>query len=219
MSIAETVESVRTVVSSDNLRDALTACMLSASKNATLPVLMAVQVEKRGAELILRSTDRYRLTRVTITLDSGDMPSPDWTAIVEMADVKRIVSALPKARRGASPLLVTVAWLDDGGCDYSGRRVNGLSVDMEGTGVRVQAYDGDYPRMDSLIPSDDSDTDAVGEMGFNPLHMVDLCKMPGRGKGDRVALRFRGDRKGFVSVWGDDTIRYEHLMMPVRQAV
>lgn len=218
MSIAETVESVRTVVSSDNLRDALTACMLSVSTNDTLPVLMTVQIEKRDGELVLRSTDRFRLTRVTIKLDAGDMPSPNWVVLVASDDVKRVLSTIPKPKRGLS-LPVSLSWLDDGGRDYSGRVVNGLSVDTGETGMRVQSYDaGEFPRTDGLIPSDDSDTVETGEIAFDPKQLIDLCKMP-RGKGESVRLRMRGTNKGVMSVWGDDTVRYEHLLMPKRSVV
>lgn len=219
MSIAETVESVRTMVAPDYLRDALTACMLSAGKDDTLPVLETVQIQKLDRTLIVRSTDRYRLTRVTITLDPEDMPSPDWTVLVATADVKRIIASLPKSRRNVSPVPVALSWLEDGGRDYAGCAVHGLSVDTGEMGARVQSFEGDFPKVDMLFPADDTDTVEMGEMGFRPAQLIDLCKMPGRRKDERVALRFRGDGKGAVSVWGDDMVRYEHLIMPVRKPV
>lgn len=215
MSIAESVTAVRVMVTANHLRDALTACMLSVGKDATLPTLMTVQIEKRAGELVFRSTDRFRLTRVTVTLDAGDMPSPDWTVLVASEDVKRILSAIPKGHVHAVP--VALEWLDDAGRDFGGHAVHGLSVDTGETGMRVQAYDGDYPRMDNLVPSDDTDTVEMGEVRFDPKRLADLCKMPGRLKTDSVSLRLRGDGKGAISVWGDDTIRFEHMIMPHRK--
>lgn len=216
MSIAETVESVRTMVAAGNLRDALTACMLSVGTEDHLPVLETVQIEKRGLELILRSTDRFRLTRVTVRLDADDMPSPDWTVLIDSGDVKRMLAAIPKPKRYPVPAPVSLSWLDDGGRDAGGHAVHGLSVDTGVTALRVQSFMGDFPRTDSLIPANDLDTSEVGAIGFNPKYMTDLCKMPGRDKNQPVRLRFRGEGKGAVSVWGDDEVRYEHLLMPVR---
>lgn len=218
MTIAEPVTAVRAMVAAGHLRDALSACMLSVGKDATLPTLTTVQIEKRAGELIVRSTDRYRLTRVTIALDAGDMPSPDWTVLVASEDVKRILSAIPKPRTNVHAVPVTLEWLDDAGHDLAGHAVHGLSVDTGAGGMRVQAFEGDYPRMDNLIPSDDTDTVEMGEIRLDPKRLADLCKMPGRGKFDSVSLRLRGDGKGVVSVWGDETIRYEHLLMPCRKS-
>lgn len=219
MTIADVARSSRTMVGAGDLRDALTACLLSAGKDSFLPSLMSVQIEKRAGELVFRSTDRFRLTRVTVTLDSDDMPSPDWRVLVSVADVKRVLSTVPKPRRNGSDSPVALSWLDDGGRDAGGHAVNGLSLDIDGAGVRVQSIDADYPRVDSLIPTDDSDTVQMGEVLFDPARMADLCKMPGRGKNEAVSLRLRGDRKGLVSEWGSETVRFVHLLMPCRKTV
>ncbi|GAB3830135.1 hypothetical protein [Kribbella italica] len=196
-----TLENVRTLVPATHLRDALSAALLSAGKDVFLPILAAVQVEKCGGELIFRATDRYRLTRVTITLNSEDAPSPDWMVTLSAADVKQLVNALPKPKKGQAPAPVALT-VEDGI----------LHADTGQAELRLKPLDGDFPKVDGIIPTE---INPVDEIGFNPKYLADLGKMPGFDGNQSVKLRFNGP-KAMRAEWGSDDVQFVYLLMPVR---
>lgn len=199
-----TTERILTVVPPQALRDAFTACLLSVSKDQFLPVLAAVQIEKTGAELIFRSTDRYRLTRVTITLDDVSKAAPDFVTLIDAADVKRVLTAIPKPVRHETVISVALT-IDDGS----------LVVDTGQAVMRVQPVDGEFPRTEALWPAE---AQAIEEIGLDPKYLIDLAKMPGRAKNEPVRFRFNGPGKPMVSEWSDDDVAYKYLLMPARFA-
>lgn len=179
------------------LRNALSACLLSASKDQTLPVLAAVQVVKVGDTLTFRSTDRYRLTVVTVALQNT--PEGDWATLIPAADVKRAVTALPK--RGVE--LATIA-------------PDAIGWDWGQASMRFQPFEGEFPRVDQIIPTT---TAEVQEIGFNPSFLADLNKMPGFGRNAPAHFKFNGAGKPARVEWIDDAhenVSYVYLLMPVR---
>lgn len=198
---AERVETVATVKPGD-LRDALTACLLSAGKDMTLPVLISVQVEKTGRELIFRSTDRYRLTRVTVKLDDTADQAPDFVTLISAADAKRVLASIPKPTRYGLDLPVTVAMID-----------GMLTVDTSGAVMRLEPLTGEFPRTDQIWPATVA---AIEGIGLDPKYLTDLAKMPGRAKKEPVRFEFAGPGKPVSSRWESGDVSYEHLLMPVR---
>lgn len=190
------------------LRDALAACLLSAGKDKTLPILMAIKVERRGDELVVTSTDRYRLTRVAITLstDLEQRGDETWAVLVSGDDAKRWVATLKDEARGFGR---APAWLTIEGDDVTLGTYSGMS--------KVRGVEGDYPRVDSIIPETASKGAGLPSIAFNPKYMIDLCKMPGRGKNAPVVMDFQERASApMVSRWNDGDVSYVHVIMPVR---
>lgn len=200
----ETVTTARTEARAVDVRDALTACLLSASKDRTLPALVAVQVKKEGDVLTFTSTDRYRLTVATVRLDvaQGD----DFTALVASDDVKRIADSLPK--RGVRTNIAP-AWFT--------RSDDKLTVSTYDGELTVRTMYEDYPRVDKIIPGPETELAGASRLGFMPSYMADLCKMPGRRKSEPVVLDIVAPNKPFRATWGDsDSVQYVHIIMPTR---
>jgi DNA polymerase III sliding clamp (beta) subunit (PCNA family) len=193
----EAAELVAAEVPAVELRNALSACLLAASKDRMLPVLNAVHVSKASNELTFRSTDRYRLVHVTVTL--SDWVEGDWETLIDVADAKRLVAMLPKTGNAYAPQLATI--MPD-------------TVALMGAGsASFTPVDGEFPRTAQIIPSE---TVAVEKMGFRPAQLADLNKMPGRGKNEPAVFEFAGDRKPVVIRWGQHPTAYLYMIMPVR---
>jgi DNA polymerase III sliding clamp (beta) subunit (PCNA family) len=195
-------------VSTTAFRDALTAAMLVTGKDRALPVLCAVQVERRGAELIVRGTDRYRLAIVTVGDVTGD--DGDWTVLLDRDDVTRILKAIPKLPARMSASLPVTVTLD--GDSVSVSDVYGSSITVRCAESTVSAY----PKIDGLVPTA---TAPVESIGFNTAVLADLNKMPGMGtKHKRVELIFSGPNRPVRAEWsdGDTGAHYVTVIMPMR---
>jgi len=179
------------------LRDALTAALVAVGTESYLPMLNAVQIEKNGNTLIFRATDRYRLVRVTVQLESA--PEDDWVVMLPAANVKQIVAALPKKGLYAATL---------GPVDVR------FTVTVEdGASLQFTPYDGYYPKSDGLIPTTFEPTESIG---FTPKYLADVVKLPGRNVKDPLVFRFNGPLKPAMTQWSNGVSEYLYLLMPVR---
>jgi DNA polymerase III sliding clamp (beta) subunit (PCNA family) len=161
-------------------------------------------VERNGREVTFTSTDRYRLTRVTVTTD--DETQGEWAIVVSTADVKRILTLAPRTARGFMALTFTM----DG---------DTLTVtDHDGSSVKVTAVDGEYPRLGGVITPMMDDPKPVESCGFNPKFLADLGKMPGLSHNAALRISFHGDNKPVSVTWSDGQLDYFHILMPVRIA-
>ena len=129
----EPADNYGTTIPCNVLRDALTACLLSVSKETTLPILRTVRVVKTGSELVFTSTDRYRLTRVTVTLTDDD--SLDFDILLDRDDIPRILTLAPKGVKFA----VNYVWLIVAGGTLTVRDLDGSEIKVvEQLGKLVQ---------------------------------------------------------------------------------
>ena len=181
-----------------SLRNALSACLLTAARASNaLPVLEAVHVAKTGDQLVFRSTDRYQLVVVTVTLQGA--PDGDWTTLIPAVDAKRAVTALPKTARDL--VIATIA--PD-------------TIDLPGVStLRFLPQDGDFPRTAQIIPTV---TEPVEEIDLSTKSLADLARMPGRSANEPVRLVFAGPQKPVRCEWGNDDVRYLYLLMPTKIA-
>lgn len=189
------------------LRDALTAAHLAIATGATVdavPALGMVHIAKRGSQLIARATNRYHLLEATAQLHDTTPPADDWEALLIGADVKRLLTALPKTVVGA----VHVSPDPDG--------MLTVAAD-DGASIRLKLQDGDFPKTDGLFPKERVALDGVR---FDTKLLATLAKMPGRGKNNWVKFWFSGEQKPVVSTWEDEDthLSYRYLLMPVRDA-
>lgn len=187
----------QTTLPANALRDALTAALVAVATETYLPVLNAVQITKDGNQLVFRATDRYRLVRVTVTLDN--QPEGDWEVLLPAADVKQLVTVLPKAGPFATLELAA-----------DGRF--GVAV-VDGPSLQVTPIDGDFPKTDQIIPTTFEPTESIA---FKPGQLTDIKKMPGLGqkKDNPVLFRLNGPLKPALAEWTDGVSDYLYLLMP-----
>lgn len=184
------------------LRDALTAANLvvATGNDATaVPVLGMVHVAAKGHELVVRGTDRYHLLEATVQLAADAGP---WEVLLSGADVKQILTALPKAP-GA---LANIGPDDD--------ETFAVAVN-DGASMRLRLQDGDYPKTDSVFPGQPV---AMDHIRLDSKRLATLAKMPGRGRRSWVQFALSGEGKPVVAKWDDDDTRvtYRYLLMPVK---
>lgn len=205
----DTAVAVSTAVVGDrDLRDALSATLVSASKDSGHQMLCAVLFTRKGSTLTLTSTDRFRLTIAEVKTTEAP-EGEDFNVLVPTDDVKRIVAALPKrtARGVALPVTLTVSR------QVSNPLAEGIVVTTYDSTMTVRVVDGIFP---SLAPIVEGFTDGeVSDYGVNPGYMTDLCKMP-RAKNEPVRMEFQSATKPFRSTWTFEGVAYLHVLMPVK---
>jgi DNA polymerase III sliding clamp (beta) subunit (PCNA family) len=189
------------VVGDRDLRDALSATLLSASKDVGLQPLCAVRVVRTGTTLTLTSTDRFRLTIATV--ETTEAPGgDDFDLLVSTDDVKRIVAALPKRTARGVSLPVTLTALADS-----------VTVTTYDSTIAVRPVDAAFPNVERIV---DGLTDGeVAVFGFNAAYMADLCKMP-RARNEPVRVQFQSEVKPLRSTWTFEGVSYLHVLMPLR---
>jgi DNA polymerase III sliding clamp (beta) subunit (PCNA family) len=150
--------------------------------------------------LVFRATDRYRLVRVTVTLDSQQEET--WEVLLSAADAKQLVTVLP--RTGLQ--IATLGPADDGRF--------GVAV-VDGASFQFTPIDGDYPKTDQIIPATFEPTDSIA---FKPGQLTDIKKMPGLGskKDNPVVFRLNGPHKPALAEWTDGVSEYLYLLMPTK---
>ncbi len=189
------------LVPATGLREALSATVVSAGTDSMIPVLCAVRIVKEGNVLTFTSTDRYRLTRVTMTLDATYTDTPGWAILVPLADVKRIVTALPKTHKR------NVFQPEAGLAVTDGR----LTFEHDGTTLTATGLDNEYPNVDRIIST--GEAVATEGIGFNPKFLADVAKLPFHGS-DPAVFTFYGSTKPAVIRWDNGPGSYVHMIMP-----
>lgn len=205
-------------------RDALAAVLLSVGKDMTLPVLQTVKVDVNAHAVTLTSTDRYRLTRVTVPVKGDDQEQPvaPFTVLLPTKLVKRM-HGIVKAVKVATGEPFTLTH----GPALDGVRFAAL---WSGASVAGMTYTDVYPQVDRIIESAglSNGTTSMPDrltVGIDPRYLADLCKMPressGSGKSRRpepVKLSIGDPGKPVLAKWELNGASYTHILMPVRLA-
>lgn len=163
---------LRTV--STELTNGLAAVSVAMSKDATVPVLDAVRIERTDDNTAtLLATDRYRVARVRIPAR--------WTGEgtgfqIAAADVKRLI-ADGKARIAADRRLTTRDYLVTLEVGSDERLSVSAQHPYDGTETTFTtlAAPGDYPRVGNLFP--DTLPQAEGMVALNPAFLADFAKV------------------------------------------
>lgn len=108
-------------VNAFELGQLLTAGMICAGKDSTLPSLCCVKLETRGNQLLAISTDRFRMGVARIGfVSSEDTDASQFVALVPLEDVKRTVASLKVPVKHRDTVVVTltlgggkIAWTRD----------------------------------------------------------------------------------------------------------
>ncbi len=166
-----------------------------ASKDKSLPVLNAVQLESEGGALVSRATDRYRFIEGTLQALDGRLDS----SLVSLDDIKKIIT-LCKAHKANRVQLSRIG--------------DTLTVSSLGDAITFSLVDGTFPPTKELLEKSEGEPVAVNSMAFNPALVADYAKIAGKGNG--IKLYFHGDVKPMrVRITGDK-VTWRALLMPMR---
>lgn len=192
----------------DTFRDMVTAAVVAAGKDDTLPALTGVRVEWDGEGVRMVATDRYRLVRA-----DWDCPGNSFgegAVLVPAKELAGFVKALPKPKRGQSSPVVTFT--------VHGDTVSLSCTSPDGEVARtIRLLAGDFPKWRAVVPTEFTDLPSDG-IGVNPAFMADVAKMPGE-RNAPVRARFTGAGRPIVfdpvrAV--PSGVRWLFLLMPVR---
>lgn len=182
-------------VEGEHLLTLLEGVSTHASKDKSLPVLNAVQLEGEGGALIARATDRYRLIEGTLHTLDGRLD----VSLVSLDDIKRIIT-LCKAHKANRVQLA--------------RMGDALTVSSLGDAITFTLLEGKYPPVQQLLTDSEGEPVAVNSMAFNPALVADYAKIAGKGAG--IKLYFNGDVKPMrVRITGDK-VTWRALLMPMK---
>lgn len=123
--------------------NALKASLVCAGKDDTLPMLTCIEMTHEGSDIILTSTDRFRLGMLRVTAKSGE-GFPDFEfgqTILDGADVKRAAAILKPSKAAERNVEVTFT-LDESGLRYQTN---------DGVGGVIRVTDHEFPKVRQLI--------------------------------------------------------------------
>ena len=165
-----------------------------ASKDKSLPMLNAVEVEGGGGLLTARATDRYRLIEGSARTLEGSLNK----ALIPLEDIKRIITLAKEHKSN----LVSIT-----------RVGNALSVSSLGDSLNLTLREGSLPPVDHLFKASEGETVAVAGVAFNPAYFTDYAKIAG--KGAAIKIYFTGNGKPMRVRITSDTINWRALLMPM----
>ena len=168
-----------------------------ASKDKSLPMLNAVEVEGEGGLLTARATDRYRL--IEGKASGRELEGRLDKALIPLEDIKRII-ALAKEHK---PNLVSIM-----------RAGNSVSVSSLGDSLNLVIREGSFPPVDHLFKASEGEPVAVEGVAFNPAYFNDYAKIAG--KGAAIKIYFTGNGKPMRVRITSETISWRALLMPMR---
>lgn len=186
--------------------DALRSAVVSADsgKNA-LPILASVHVEVDGPTITLTGTDRYQITRATVTLldDSG----MHFSAPLDAPAIVKALRSMPKRRTQHQTLFPVRITAENE--HWTVEQV------YEGTSARLPVVSGEFPRAVHRIGT--QDPEAVEQIALNPRTLADLNKHVMEHKQAPV-WTFRGPLKPASAEWEAYGVSYRYMVQPVRRA-
>ena len=165
-----------------------------ASKDKSLPMLNAVEVEGEGGLLTARATDRYRLIEGSARTLEGSLDK----ALIPLEDIKRII-VLAKEHKSN---LVSITRLG-----------NAVTVSSLGDSLNLTLREGSLPPVEHLFKASEGETIAVAGVAFNPAYFTDYAKIAG--KGAAIKIYFTGNGKPMRVRITSETISWRALLMPM----
>jgi DNA polymerase III sliding clamp (beta) subunit (PCNA family) len=165
-----------------------------ASKDKSLPMLNAVEVEGEGGLLTARATDRYRLIEGSARILEGSLDK----ALIPLEDIKRIIALVKEHKSN----LVSITRLG-----------NAVTVSSLGDSINLTLREGSLPPVEHLFKASEGETVAVAGVAFNPAFFTDYAKIAG--KGAAIKIYFTGNGKPMRVRITSDTISWRALLMPM----
>jgi DNA polymerase-3 subunit beta len=188
------------------LTKAIQAADLSRGKDRTLPMLTAYRVELADNKLKIITTDRYRLSVVSIDID--DTAAANLAASGLFNDGLTIdgggMYAISKVKTKADTLAVSFT-------------AQGISVTYHGGTLTAPVVDSDYPKWRAILDMQSKDQSTNGN--YNPQYLSEAakaCKIIGA-KNTPLNITLRGNYPATLTAKGEG-LTIELLLMPVRIA-
>ena len=192
------------------LINAIQAADLSRGHDRTLPMLTAYRVELADNKLKIITTDRYRLSVVSIDID--DTAAASLAASGLFNDGGLTIDgggmyAISKVKTKADTLAVTFT-------------AQGISVTYHGGTLTAPVVDSDYPKWRSILDMQSKDQTTSGN--YNPQYLSEAakaCKIIGGkdAKNTPLNITLRGNYPATLTA-KIDGLAIELLLMPVRVA-
>lgn len=192
------------------LINAIQAADLSRGHDKTLPMLTAYRVELADNKLQFITTDRYRLS--VISLDIADTAAASLAASGLFNDGGLTIDgggmyAIGKIKTKANTLALS----------FSAR---GISATYEGGTLTAPVVDSDYPKWRSILDMQSKDQSTTGN--YNPQYLSEAAKackiIAGKdAKNTPLNITLRGNYPATLTA-KIDGLAIELLLMPVRVA-
>lgn len=176
----------------------LTDAQLFASRDATLPMIYAVQLEADGERLHARATDRF-----TLGISTTPYVGPKFKVLLPLPEVDLIRTFARPGRGWRKERRTTLHVTPQGTL---------LRINIDGMQLSVPTSKGEFPKYKQLFPENGAEVEAVpGGMGFNPAYLARFGRVSGNYGGARY---YRiGANKPMVVTVGENFVG---LIMPVR---
>lgn len=196
----DTLKGLNVTIKADRLGAGIRACAMARDKGrGALEVLTDYRLEFEGDKLLIISTDRFKLIRVTI--DAGDISGDLDGLSVDGAQLDAIASH--KLLKGAG---------DEINLTISGE---GLTANFsDGATLRAGATGRDFPKYRALLEGNEDEPAPV--ISFNPKYLGDIAKACAIVAGDKVELVLSGKHKPAIFATSGDGITIMGLLMPLR---
>jgi DNA polymerase III sliding clamp (beta) subunit (PCNA family) len=190
-------------VKSEGLTEALKGAAAIAA-GPDLPSLNVVSISLKEGNMVLTSTDRFRMVEGSIPLEDEtgseeEKGGGDSSILVRVADVKRIIDLLPK--RGAWPVIFS-------------RVGDMLSVAVGGDSLTVSLSGDRFPENAHIWATTEGQPVPLEKIGVTPGLMGGFEKVVGK----KVALSwtFYGQQKPMRSDYSGGKVTWRLLLMPAR---
>lgn len=196
----DTLKGLSVTIKADRLGAGIRACSMARDKGRNaLEVLTDYRLEFEGDKLLIISTDRYKLIRVTI--DAGDISGDLDGLSVDGAQLDAIASH--KLVKGAGDnIRLTIS-------------EEGLTANFsDGAKLRAGATGRNFPKYRALLEGSGEDPAPV--ISFDPKRLSDIAKACAIVAGDKVDLVISGKHKPAIFAGNGDGVAIMAILMPLR---
>jgi DNA polymerase III sliding clamp (beta) subunit (PCNA family) len=185
------------------LHTGLHNAIITASRDETLPMLCAIEITSDGKQLVLVSTDRFRMGMARVQLDEG---GGAWRFLLKLKDAETLLKSLKTVKRDA---LWRTAEIEFESVPSGTFTKDVLTVKLNsGESFTFDGVDAEFPKWRQLLPANGTET-AEAMTGFTAEYLAAFGKVIA--DTPRIFLRHFGARKPRIVTIGDD---YVGLIMP-----
>lgn len=186
--------------------DAIRSAAVSRATGDDVPILRGIRLTVDDGELTAVATDRYRMTRATTPVTTGD----GFNVVLDGDGVTRLLKALPKrtatGKGEQGPMTVTVS--------DSGESVM-FEWGWERASMSVAVAVGEYPA--AVDKSGDREPAAIEQVRINTKYLADLGKhVTERRAADIPTWTFTGPNKMARADWVAYGVTYRYVVQPAR---